>query len=262
MAWIKSHTILLRHRKLAEFAKALRLKPVYALGHLHALWHSALEQQEDGILSSWSDDFIAMSSDVTSDASSYVRLLQEYGWLDGRVIHDWLDYAGGYLITKYKTSNRQKLADIWQAHGRVYGTGTEEEVERKQKGSLRLDKTRLEKAKESEPPDKPPAEPSQTVPKSNGKGPYGQPKTDIQKVVSGFKAVMEVPDDDREWDKVYFRRYSRPAADLLRLCGGDALVVADCIDQVSAAMEKRGLSWTPETIVKHAGDWKNGRLFK
>jgi hypothetical protein len=73
---------------------------------------------------------------------------------------------------------------------------------------------------------------------------------------------MNVPDDDREWDAVYFRRYSRPAADLLRLCGGDVLVVADCIDQVSAAMEKKGLSWTPETIVKHAGDWKNGRLFK
>ena len=73
---------------------------------------------------------------------------------------------------------------------------------------------------------------------------------------------MNVPDDDREWDAVYFRRYSRPAADLLRLCGGDILVVADCIDQVSSAMEKKGLSWTPETIVKHAGDWKNGRLFK
>ena len=117
------------------------------------------------------------------------------------------------------------------------------------------------KDKETKPPEKPPADHPLNVTEPPKK-PYGPPKTDIQKVVSGFKAVMNVPDDDREWDAVYFRRYSRPAADLLRLCGGDVLVVADCIDQVSAAMEKKGLSWTPETIVKHAGDWKNGRLFK
>ena len=128
--------------------------------------------------------------------------------------------------------------------------------------------TETDTEKERKPPEKPPADhpPEVPNPKVNGtespKKPYGPPKTDVQKVVAGFKAVMNVPDDDREWDAVYFRRYSRPAADLLRLCGGDVLVVADCIDQVSAAMEKKGLSWTPETIVKHAGDWKNGRLFK
>jgi len=268
MAWIKSHTVLLRHRKLAELAKALRLKPVYALGHLHALWHAAMEQQEDGILSSWSDDFIAECSAVTTDAHQYVRLLHEFGWLENKVIHDWLDYAGSYLTSKYKSNNRQRLVEIWRSHGREYGAGSEEEVNRKEEGSSRLDKTRLENSKETKPPEKPPADhpPEVPNPKVNvtepPKKPYGPPKTDVQKVVAGFKAVMNVPDDDREWDAVYFRRYSRPAADLLRLCGGDILVVADCIDQVSSAMEKKGLSWTPETIVKHAGDWKNGRLFK
>lgn len=149
MAWIKSQTVLLRHRKLAEFAKALRLKPVYAMGHLHALWHAAMEQQEDGILSSWSDDFIAESSGVTSDAQNYVRLLHEFGWLDNKVIHDWLDYAGSYLTSKYKSNNKQRLVDIWRAHGRDYGTGSEEEVNRKEIGSPRLDKTRLEDSKEN-----------------------------------------------------------------------------------------------------------------
>lgn len=42
MAWIKSQTILVRHRKLAELAKSLRLKPVHTMGHLHALWHAAM----------------------------------------------------------------------------------------------------------------------------------------------------------------------------------------------------------------------------
>lgn len=86
--------------------------------------------------------------------------------------------------------------------------------------------------------------------------------TDVQRVVHGFKAVMGVSDDDVGWDRVYFPRYARSAKDLLTLFEGNLDRVADCIDQVSAAMERKKLSWTPETLVKHAGDWKNGRLFK
>jgi hypothetical protein len=90
-------------------AKDLRLKPVYAMGHLHALWHDALEQQEDGDLSSWSDEMIADAAQFQGNASEFVRLLQLHGWLDGKLIHDWLDYAGRYLDTKYRTSK----PDLW-----------------------------------------------------------------------------------------------------------------------------------------------------
>jgi hypothetical protein len=121
MAWIESHTVLLRHRKLREVSRELRLKPVYIMGHLHALWHAALEQQEDGDLSAWSDEFIADQSAFDGDALQYVSLLQKHRWLDGKVLHDWLDYAGRYLISKYSTSNRGLLADIWLKHGRTYG---------------------------------------------------------------------------------------------------------------------------------------------
>lgn len=121
MPWIESHTVLLRHRKLLELARELRLRPSHALGHLHALWHAALEQQEDGDLSSWTDEFIADSSDYPGDAPKYVRLLQKHGWIDGRLLHDWLDYAGAFLTGKYHTSKRGRLSDIWRKHGREYG---------------------------------------------------------------------------------------------------------------------------------------------
>jgi hypothetical protein len=124
MAWIESHTVLIRHRKLREFARELRLRPSYAMGHLHALWHAALEQQENGDLSAWSDELIAESSDFPGDAPQYVRLLQKHRWLDGRLLHDWLDYAGDYLRSKYSTSNRERLVAIWLLHGRVYGDRT------------------------------------------------------------------------------------------------------------------------------------------
>jgi hypothetical protein len=91
------------------------------MGHLHALWHAALEQSEDGDLSHWSDETIAEFSDYPGDAPQYVRLLRKHGWLDGKILHDWLDYAGLYLIKKYNTSNRAKLVQIWAKHGAVYG---------------------------------------------------------------------------------------------------------------------------------------------
>ena len=114
-------------------AKDLRLKPVHALGHLHALWHAALEQQESGDLSSWSDDLIAEVSCYSGDAPQYVFLLQQHGWLDGKRIHDWLDYAGNYLARKYHNTEPAKLRKIWVTHGRSYGKGTSL---RKQKGNL------------------------------------------------------------------------------------------------------------------------------
>lgn len=144
MAWISSHTVLMRHRKLIELARDLRLKPVYVLGHLHALWHNALEQAEDGDLSQWSDEFISESACYSGDAPQFVSLLQKYKWLDNKIIHDWLDYVGKFLIVKYKDNNKKRLEEIWLKHGQAYGRKEKQplhkrsgkEVERKQKGSL------------------------------------------------------------------------------------------------------------------------------
>ncbi|MDE2020864.1 MAG: hypothetical protein KGJ13_11060 [Patescibacteria group bacterium] len=139
MPWIKSHTVLVRHRKVIELARALRIKPVYLLGHLHALWHSALEQQEDGDLSSWSDDMIASAACFDGECSRFVSLLQAHGWLDGRILHDWLDHAGRYLTDRYRTANPEKLQKIFAAHG----LKKEESVSSQTK--VRPDKMRLDK---------------------------------------------------------------------------------------------------------------------
>src|SRR4051812_32080264 len=113
MAWIESHTVTLRHRKLLAMAADLRLKPVYLLGHFHALWHTALEQQEDGDLSAWSDQLIADAAGYSGKASKLVSLLQSHRWFGyyddqgkaiagtEKLIHDWLDYAGKFLIARY-----------------------------------------------------------------------------------------------------------------------------------------------------------------
>src|SRR5205085_1709759 len=40
---------------------------------------------------------------------------------DGKLIHDWLDYAGRFLISKYSSKNKERLVEIWKLHGRSYG---------------------------------------------------------------------------------------------------------------------------------------------
>lgn len=123
MAWIESHTVLLRHPKLLRLARELRIKPVHCLGHLHALWHTTLETREDGDLSSWSDADIAAAAGFSGKAPPFVSSLRLSGWLDNALVHDWLDYAGLYLTRKYAKRNKERLAEIWAKHGRVYGSG-------------------------------------------------------------------------------------------------------------------------------------------
>lgn len=104
MAWIESHTVLRNHRKVLLLSRALRLNTAQTIGHLHLLWHAALEQQENGDLSKWTDELIAELAGFTGDAPQFVRLLQKFGWLDGKMIHDWWEYAGRYLQSKYGKS--------------------------------------------------------------------------------------------------------------------------------------------------------------
>lgn len=159
MLWLKSHTLLMRHPKVIFIAKALRLRRSYLIGHLHSLWHAVLEIQEDGDLSLWPDDMIAEFSDYPGDAPQWVRLLHEHGFLADRKIHDWLDHAGPYLTSKYKSSNPEKLEAIWQKHGKNYtnppkeekrktlGKGKEQQKNNSGTTQEQLDKIRLDKTR-------------------------------------------------------------------------------------------------------------------
>jgi len=108
---------------MIELALDLQSKPVYIMGHLHALWHTVLEQQEDGDLSRWSDQLIAQAAQWDGDATEFVTRLRERGWIDGHLVHDWIDYVGPYLTKKYSSGNVERLKEIWLKHGYKYGKG-------------------------------------------------------------------------------------------------------------------------------------------
>lgn len=126
MPWIESHTLLAGHRKVLGCARELRIRPVYLIGHLHAFWHTVLEQCEDGDITSWDNEFIAHAALWTGDADRFFEALTnpDRPWIDllgGRkVVHDWLDSAGRYLESRYRTADPLRLVAIWEKHHRVY----------------------------------------------------------------------------------------------------------------------------------------------
>jgi hypothetical protein len=116
MPWIQSHTNVERHRKTIAVAEDLNDSPVHISGHLHALWHEVLDQQEDGNLAGWSNRMIARYAQWDGDADQFADALRRRGFIDGDLIHDWLEYAGRYLQSKYRSHHPEKLQRIQELH--------------------------------------------------------------------------------------------------------------------------------------------------
>lgn len=184
MAWVESHTVLGRHRKVVLLADHLKIDIPTLVGHLHLLWHAVLEQQEDGDLSQWSDSVIAHAALWKGDASVFVSSLRQYGWIDGVLVHDWLDYVGEYLMRKYHSSDPQKLVAIWKAHGYKYGKGkgkygkiqgSKKEVN--SQSQVRLPNLTLPNPSSPNPSSPNPSEPNLTKPEEEKKKSCGKVKT-------------------------------------------------------------------------------------
>lgn len=256
MAWIQAHQELGRHPKLLKLAGELRIHRAQALGHLLSLWWWALDYRPEGDLSALTSAEISAASDWPGDADRFLAGLQTTGFLDqdGR-IHDWYEYAGKLVVARKKDAERKRVERALS--GSPPGPP----------GELRpldihrmsdVEKSRVEKTKQTHTPRALPAAPWG----DNNSEKKVVKLTDVQRVVLCFKAVMNIPMDNKDWDSVYFKRYTRPAKDLLALFGGDMAKVGDCIDQVVGALERKRLSWTPETIVKHASSWMTGALMR
>lgn len=127
--WIEVDVDLGAHPKLISSAKSLGIPGVHLEGHLVRLWRGTFKYAADGDL--WRGDeertlrFFESLADIPDNPTRYVDVLRLDHWLDGWLIHDWLDTVGKYLIPKYKSHNRDKLVEIWQKHGRTYGRDNE-----------------------------------------------------------------------------------------------------------------------------------------
>jgi hypothetical protein len=145
MAWVEAHQSLANHPKLFHLMDLTDLPRDRCIGRLFLLWTWALEFAEDGDLSRFSPDQIGFAVGIDGpdqkkeEREKFFHALLQSGFVEEEklLIHDWLDYAGLYLIKKYSSSNRNKLKEIWSKHGFVYGRGKSKGTKYKRKTSER-----------------------------------------------------------------------------------------------------------------------------
>lgn len=151
MAWIESHTVLGRHRKVLLTAHDLSIDIPLVVGHLSLFWHAVLEQQEDGDLTEWPDSMIEQAAMWKGEPGKFAALLRKREWIDVHLVHDWLDYVGPYLIKKYSSGNVPLLREIWKKHGYKYGEGKGKYAKKKE-SKKRVEGERKERLPSPSPP--------------------------------------------------------------------------------------------------------------
>lgn len=69
-----------------------------------------------------------------------------------------------------------------------------------------------------------------------------------------YKISKGVEYDDRTWDKINWGRCARSSKGLIEVLKTYEMAKR-CLDEIREGLEKQGLNWTLETILKHSHDW-------
>ncbi len=99
MAWIESHKELERHPKVLHLMGLLGTDLDRVLGGLHRFWWWCLDYAEDGDLRKYSRDTLTNTIGIDVDKLIKAKFIDEQPYLR---VHDWWDYIGRFLQTKYK----------------------------------------------------------------------------------------------------------------------------------------------------------------
>src|SRR5690606_18080719 len=112
MAWIESHQEIGRHPKTKKFARRLGVSIPTAVGHLHLLWHWAMDFAEDGTLDNFESWELADAAMWEGDADEFVDALISVQFIDrtdtGSELHDWDDYAGKLIQRRREDAERKR----------------------------------------------------------------------------------------------------------------------------------------------------------
>lgn len=123
--WLAVSVDLVFHPKLICAAIDLEVDEAHMLGILTRMWLMVFKYAKDGDLLRSDDEttyrFVGVITGYKGDAKRLVEVLRRNRWLDGWLIHDWLDYVGPFLIKSFKTSRRPWLVATWKKYGKVYG---------------------------------------------------------------------------------------------------------------------------------------------
>jgi len=115
MSYIESHEELVNHPKLLDLMVALNIDKDAALGRLHRFWYWCMRYAETGVL-----DKHPVTRIDAQFGPGFVAAMRVAGLIDKDRyrVHDWVDYAGRYLKTRYRTNKPLYLAGIFLEYGR------------------------------------------------------------------------------------------------------------------------------------------------
>lgn len=122
MAYVPSDQRLGRHPKTRIAADLLGISIPLLVGHLHLLWHWAMDFAQDGDLSHFTDAAIEAAAMWDGEPGALVAALincgtgGKVGFIEpGRVLHDW-DQYGGKVFTK-RDKEAQRMREWRDRHG-------------------------------------------------------------------------------------------------------------------------------------------------
>ena len=104
MAWIKLHQTVFKHPKINRLSALMKWDARYSCGFMAELWCWALDYAEDGDLSKFTDEELAISFGFnTSVAPVLIKSLKTAGFLTNeKKIKNWNEYAGEFLKIRYR----------------------------------------------------------------------------------------------------------------------------------------------------------------
>lgn len=130
-AYAKVYADLLDHPKTLSSAKTLKLEPIYVVAHLTWLWIKALDYAEDGDLWRGDDEaslrLFESLANIREEPLLFLEVFRRDRWIDGWLIHDWLDFNSEILISRHSSHNRPFLMETYKKHNRQYGKGVNED---------------------------------------------------------------------------------------------------------------------------------------
>lgn len=108
MAWIESHDDIWDHHKVYRLCAAVHQPDYAVIGRLHSLWHFVLRNAwRDANLEPWGDVVIEKASRWDGEKGVWVKALRDCGFLDGSVVHGWLERAGR-LVQDRRRNEKKK----------------------------------------------------------------------------------------------------------------------------------------------------------
>lgn len=241
MAWIETHQALRDHPKVSDLAALMNWERYATIGRLLTFWWWCVDYAEDGDLRRHNDvrigaavglnDVDARQNDENpTNSTKFVSAMIKAGFIDKkpyRRVHDWWDYIGNYLQSKYK-----RTPEKWQKVRSLYLSCTGYNT-----GAVRV----------TQPDTNLPTYQPNNQPTKLTNPPTEQPH---QTLINRFLDLKAVDRSHKEAVTEAYKRYSRVAVSLLKQAGGIEPALA-ALERGAKQFDAKNLTWTLDTIAKH-----------